>query len=62
MSRLVIHSQLSPIECVLKLSRLDYSDQQFYDRVGKISVFYEEGDGFEKIKTDDFDETKQSLE
>jgi len=27
--------------------------------VGKISVFYEEGDGFEKTKTYDFDEMMQ---
>ena len=61
MSRLVIHTKSSPIEC-LKIVELNYYDQQFHDRVGLILIFNEEGEAFEKIRTDDFDETKQSLE
>ncbi len=35
---------------------LEYTEKQYKKGVGKISVYYEEGDGFSKTKTYDFDE------
>ncbi len=35
---------------------LDYSEKQFNNGVGKISVYYEDSDGFKKTKVYDFDE------
>lgn len=42
-----------PLKIVVSL---DYTEKQFRDGVGKISVSYEDGDGFKEIKKYDFDE------
>ncbi len=46
-------SKSKPFEVVVNL---EYSEKQYRDGVGKISVYYEDSDGFKKTKTYDFDE------
>ncbi|MDQ5869380.1 MAG: hypothetical protein M3530_06585 [Thermoproteota archaeon] len=46
-------SKSKPFKVVVNL---EYTEKQYKKGVGKISVYYEEGDGFSKTKTYDFDE------
>jgi hypothetical protein len=46
-------SKSKPFKVVVNL---EYTDKQYKEGVGKISVYYEEGDGFKNTKFYDFDE------
>jgi len=46
-------SKSKPFKVVVNL---EYTDKQYKEGVGKISEYYEEGDGFKKTKFYDFDE------
>ena len=49
-------SKSKPFKVVVNL---EYTEKQFKEGVGKISVYYEDSDGFKKTKTYDFDEMMQ---
>jgi hypothetical protein len=46
-------SKSKPFKVVVNL---EYTEKQYKEGVGKISVYYEDSDGFKKTKTYDFDE------
>jgi hypothetical protein len=46
-------SKSKPFKVVVNL---EYSEKQFKEGVGKISIYYEDSDGFKKTKKYDFDE------
>ena len=45
-------SKSKPFKVVVNL---EYTEKQYKEGVGKISVYYEDSDGFKKTKTYDFD-------
>jgi hypothetical protein len=49
-------SKSKPFKVVVNL---EYTEKQFKEGIGKISVYYEDSDGFKKTKTYDFDEMMQ---
>jgi hypothetical protein len=49
-------SKSKPFKVVVNL---EYTEKQYKEGVGKISVYYEDSDGFKKTKTYDFDEMMQ---
>jgi hypothetical protein len=49
-------SKSKPFKVIVNL---EYTEKQFKEGVGKISVYYEDSDGFKKAKTYDFDEMMQ---
>jgi hypothetical protein len=46
-------SKSKPFKIVVNL---EYSEKQYKEGVGKISIYYEDSDGYRKTKTYDFDE------
>jgi hypothetical protein len=49
-------SKSKPFKVVVNL---DYTEKQYKEGVGKISIYYEDSDGFKKTKTYNFDEMIQ---
>ena len=49
-------SKSKPFKVIVNL---DNSEKQFKEGVGKISIYYEDSDGFKKTKTYNFDEMMQ---
>jgi hypothetical protein len=49
-------SKSKPFKVIVNL---EYTENQFKEGVGKISIYYEDSDGFKKTKNYDFDEMMQ---